>query len=92
MAQLGVKVRADLLQEVDSVQVVLWCGLVAVDADGKILGHEAGLNGLDTGLLKSLTPFGQSLLFYRSVYELEKREGPQWRRDSIPGVSSNLAL
>jgi hypothetical protein len=53
------KVFAEFLQELECGEVVfLFDAGHALDADGKVLGHEAGLDRLDASLLQGVAELG----------------------------------
>ena len=57
LAEGGVEVLGDLVDELEGVEPQGAVRLVgAVDADGQILGHVAGLDSLNNDALASLTP------------------------------------
>ena len=58
------KVLGELVHELAGVEVVGPGDLVhaALDADGEVLGHEAGLDGLDAGGLEVVGELGQGVV------------------------------
>merc|ERR1719420_613928 len=56
---LRLKVGRDGVEELDGLLVVLALEVLAVDAQGQVLGHGAALDGLNAGVLEVLAEVGQ---------------------------------
>ena len=61
VCQFLVQVLGELVQELEGVEVVGPgdVGDAALDAEGQVLGHESGLDGLDADVLEGLRELGQ---------------------------------
>ena len=64
LSKLLVEVFGELVKELEGVEVVGPGDLVhaALDADCEVLGHEAGLDGLDAGGLEVVGELGQGVV------------------------------